>query len=77
MRLPPDRDKNAAAAILRQPVVSTGTSLSFESQRGPLTVAAGIPQRLLDVVAATAGIAVLFLLLLLMSGGGDQASIRR
>ena len=36
VRLLPDHNVNA---ILRQPVVSTGTSLSVELQRGPLTVA--------------------------------------
>jgi undecaprenyl-phosphate galactose phosphotransferase/putative colanic acid biosynthesis UDP-glucose lipid carrier transferase len=62
VRLLPDHNVNA---ILRQPVVSTGTSLSVELQRGPLTVAAQIRKRLLDIIAAMAGIAVLSPLLLI------------
>jgi Undecaprenyl-phosphate glucose phosphotransferase len=62
VRLLPDHN---VTAILRQPVASTGAALSVELKRGPLTVAAQLQKRLLDVTAAATGILILAPLLLL------------
>lgn len=64
VRLLPDR---TVGTLLKQPVITVGPSLSFEIQRGPLTVMEQALKRQLDLIVASAAIVVLSPLLLLIS----------